>query len=59
MSERQPEPKLPLGAKLLGCRHCRPREPGLYCASCPVSLRRSGEMPTAVIRYRESEACDE
>lgn len=32
----------PLGAVNLGCRNCRPREPGLYCWLCPVSRRRRG-----------------
>lgn len=50
-----PPSYVPDGARRLGCRGCRPFEQSrglrVFCASCPVTLRQSGECPTAVIRW--------
>lgn len=40
LAQNQHRVGLPLGARLLGCRGCLPRNRGLYCASCPITLRR-------------------
>jgi hypothetical protein len=47
-----PVSHIPLGAKKLGCRGCRPYEQArgerVYCASCPVTLRQRDGRPWVI-----------